>query len=422
MLLMFLYQLIFYIIQPFIWFRLLLRAYRSPDYLKRIKERYGFCFGKVVSKGVLIHSVSIGETFAIVYLVRLLRDCYPLLPITITTSTLSSSKLVFSIFGSHVNHVYLPYDLQCSMRRFINLLNPKLVIFVEKEIWPNMINQLYQKKIPIIIINARLSEHSLAKYQKISIFIKYILYKITMIFAQSKEDGERFVRLGFNPVKLRIVENVKFDISITNELITSSIKLRNQLASSRHVWIAASTHEGEEIIILDIYKKLLENFPDLLLILVPRNPDRFDKVKELTQKKMLKFVLRSTNKIPTADIHVLIGDSINELMLLYGIADIAFVGGSLVKIGGHNPLEPAAHSLPIIMGPYIYNFKNICEKLIKYDGLILVKDWKSMLNIMINLLSNKSLRVHHGKCAAKVLHENQGVSSKILKLLHPYLL
>ncbi|CAL1328983.1 lipid IV(A) 3-deoxy-D-manno-octulosonic acid transferase [Candidatus Providencia siddallii] len=420
--LMFLYQVISYIVQPFIFLKMMLRSFKFSEYRKRLDERYGFCYGKVVSKGILIHSVSIGETVAAVPLIRLLLRYYPFLPIIVSTITPAASNLVVSVFGKTIYHVYLPYDLFFSMRRFLRYLNPKLVIILETEIWPNMINQLYKMNIPVFIVNARLSDNSFIKYKKIYFFIKYILSNITKVFAQSLNDGERFIELGLNRVKLKIIENMKFDIYISNDLIVSSMLLKKRIGICRDIWIAGSTHKGEEKIILKTYKNLLKFFPKLLLIIVPRDFNRFNKIKKMIQKMGFNFILRSSNKLPTSNVQVLIGDLMNELVLLYGISDIVFIGGSLVKIGGHNPLEAAIYHLPIIIGPYIFNFKNICEKLIKANGLIVVTDVKSMTLAIFNLLVNKKLRLYYGNNAAKVLYENQGVSNILLKELKQYLI
>lgn len=291
-----------------------------------------------------------GETLAAVPLVRALRHHYPSLPITVTTMTPTGSERVQSAFGDDISHVYLPYDLPGSMSRFLNQVDPKLVIIMETELWPNMINQLHKRNIPLVIANARLSERSAAGYQKLGSFVKRMLQNVTMVAAQHQEDGERFIQLGLRRKQLEVTGSLKFDISVTPELAVKAITLRRQWAAHRPVWIATSTHEGEEAIILQTHQQLLKKFPNLLLILVPRHPERFAKAEELTQKAGLSFIRRSSGVIPSLDTQVVIGDTMGELMLLYGIADIAFVGGSLVETGGHNPLEAAAHALPCFDG------------------------------------------------------------------------
>lgn len=416
-----LYQVLLYLIQPLIWLRLLLRSRKAPAYRKRWGERYGFCKGKVVPQGILLHSVSVGETLAAVPLVRALRHHYPDLPITVTTMTPTGSERVRSAFGDDVYHVYLPYDLPGSVNRFLKTVDPKLVIIMETELWPNLISKLHQRKIPLIIANARLSERSAAGYQKLGNFVKTMLQKITLIAAQNQEDGERFIELGLKRSHLHVTGSLKFDISVTPELAARAVALRRQWAAHRPVWIATSTHEGEETIILETHKKLLAQFPQLLLILVPRHPERFPKAEQLTREAGLKYTLRSTDAVPDAQTQVVIGDTMGELMLLYGIADLAFVGGSLVERGGHNPLEAAAHAIPVIMGPHTFNFKNICAKLDQAEGLITVTDSESMATAIASLLNDEDYRRYYGRHAVEVLHENQGALLRLLTLLSPYL-
>ncbi|MFG0739843.1 lipid IV(A) 3-deoxy-D-manno-octulosonic acid transferase [Proteus terrae] len=416
-----LYQVLLYLIQPLIWLRLLLRSRKAPAYRKRWGERYGFCKGKVVPQGILLHSVSVGETLAAVPLVRALRHHYPDLPITVTTMTPTGSERVRSAFGDDVYHVYLPYDLPGSVNRFLKTVDPKLVIIMETELWPNLISKLHQRKIPLIIANARLSERSAAGYQKLGSFVKTMLQKITLIAAQNQEDGERFIELGLKRSHLHVTGSLKFDISVTPELAARAVALRRQWAAHRPVWIATSTHEGEETIILETHKKLLTQFPQLLLILVPRHPERFPKAEQLTREAGLKYTLRSTDAVPDAQTQVVIGDTMGELMLLYGIADLAFVGGSLVERGGHNPLEAAAHAIPVIMGPHTFNFKNICAKLDQAEGLITVTDSESMATAIASLLNDEDYRRYYGRHAVEVLHDNQGALLRLLTLLSPYL-
>jgi len=415
------YNIIIYLIQPLIWIRLLLRSRKSPAYRKRWAERYGFCKGKVVPGGIMLHSVSVGETLAAIPLVRALRHRYPSLPITVTTMTPTGSERVQSAFGKGVHHVYLPYDLAGSVNRFLDEVNPKLVIIMETELWPNLISALHRRKIPLVIANARLSARSARGYQKLGKFIRTILQRITLIAAQNQEDGERFLSLGLKRNQLAVTGSLKFDISVTPELAAKAIALRSQWASRRQVWIATSTHEGEETLLLEAHKELLKNHPTLLLILVPRHPERFPVACELTRKAGLTFTQRSTGEVPSSGTQGVIGDTMGELMLLYGIADLAFVGGSLVERGGHNPLEAAAHAIPVLMGPHTINFKDICAKLAQDDGLITVTDTASLVKEISTLLTDEDYRLYYGRHAVEVLHQNQGALQRLLHLLEPYL-
>ncbi|NDL64784.1 lipid IV(A) 3-deoxy-D-manno-octulosonic acid transferase [Acerihabitans arboris] len=415
------YNILIYLIQPLIWIRLLWRSRKAPAYRRRWAERYGYCQGKVKPGGIMLHSVSVGETLAAIPLVRALRHRYPFLPITVTTMTPTGSERVQSAFGKDVHHVYLPYDLPGAMNRFLNHVNPKLVIVMETELWPNLIKALYRRKIPLVVANARLSARSAAGYKKFSTFIARIMGRITLIAAQNQEDGDRFLELGLKRNQLAVTGSLKFDISVTPELAARALTLRRQWASRRPVWIATSTHEGEEIILLQAHRQLLAAFPDLLLILVPRHPERFPVAREMTQKAGLTSILRSSGDIPAHDTQVVIGDTMGELMLLYGIADLAFVGGSLVERGGHNPLEAAAHAIPVLMGPYTINFKDICGKLAEAGGLITVSDVPSLVKEVTTLLTDEDYRLYYGRHAVEVLHQNQGALQRLLHLLEPYL-
>ncbi|MFZ4211867.1 lipid IV(A) 3-deoxy-D-manno-octulosonic acid transferase [Pantoea endophytica] len=416
-----LYTALLYLIQPLIWLRLWLRGRKAPAYRKRWAERYGYCSGKVLPHGIVLHSVSVGETLAAVPLVRALRHRYPTLPITVTTMTPTGSERAQSAFGKDVHHVYLPYDLPGSINRFLDTVDPRLVIIMETELWPNIIRILHQRKIPLVIANARLSERSAKGYKKLGGFMRDLLQRITLIAAQNAEDGDRFLSLGLKRSHLTVTGSLKFDISVTPELAAKAVTLRRQWASRRPVWIATSTHEGEEAIVLDAHRRLLQQFPDLLLILVPRHPERFKDACDLTQKRGFSFILRSSGEIPSSSTQVVIGDTMGELMMLYGIADLAFVGGSLVERGGHNPLEPAAHAIPVLMGPNIWNFKDICAKLQQAEGLITVTDVVSLQKEVANLLQDDDYRRYYGRHAVEVLHQNQGALQRLLQLLEPHL-
>ncbi|PIJ49655.1 3-deoxy-D-manno-octulosonic acid transferase [Erwinia sp. OLTSP20] len=415
------YTALLYLIQPLIWLRLWLRGRKAPAYRKRWAERYGYCAGKVLPQGIVLHSVSVGETLAAIPLVRALRHRYPTLPITVTTMTPTGSERAQSAFGKDVQHVYLPYDLPGAINRFLDNAQPRLMIIMETELWPNLITLLHQRNIPLIIANARLSERSARGYQKIGKFMRQLLARITLIAAQNEEDGNRFIALGLKRSQLAVTGSLKFDISVTPELAARAVTLRRQWAPRRQVWIATSTHEGEERIILDAHRKLLECFPQLLLILVPRHPERFSVACDMAQKSGFSYITRSSGEIPSGSTEVVIGDTMGELMLLYGIADLAFVGGSLVERGGHNPLEPAAHAIPVLMGPHTFNFKDICARLQAADGLITVTGTDSLAHEIANLLGDEDYRLYYGRHAVEVLHQNQGALQRLLHLLEPTL-
>ncbi|MDY0972827.1 lipid IV(A) 3-deoxy-D-manno-octulosonic acid transferase [Siccibacter turicensis] len=418
-----LYTALLYLIQPVIWIRLWVRGRKAPAYRKRWGERYGYYPStlKLKAGGIMLHSVSVGETLAAIPLVRALRHRYPSLPITVTTMTPTGSERVMSAFGSDVQHVYLPYDLPDALARFLDKIDPKLVLIMETELWPNLVAALHQRRIPLVIANARLSARSAAGYAKLGKFVRTLLRRITLIAAQNEEDGERFIALGAQRSQLTVTGSLKFDISVTPQLASKALTLRRQWAPHRPVWIATSTHEGEESIVVAAHQALLKEFPDLLLILVPRHPERFPDAVNLVREAGLSYITRSSGEVPSTSTQVVIGDTMGELMLLYGIADLAFVGGSLVERGGHNPLEPAAHAIPVLMGPHTFNFKDICARLDEANGLITVTDESSLVTAVASLLNDEDYRNYYGHHAVEVLYQNQGALQRLLQLLEPYL-
>ncbi|OCG14009.1 3-deoxy-D-manno-octulosonic acid transferase [Gilliamella sp. App6-5] len=417
-----LYTVLLYLIQPFVWLRLLWRSCKAPAYRKRWLERYGFCQNKVESNGILLHAVSVGETIAAIPLIKALQQQYPNLPITVTTMTPTGSERVKSLLGDSVHHVYLPYDLPCAINRFLKTIQPKLVIIMETELWPNFICQCYKRHIPLVLANARLSERSANRYRKLGRAISHLLSKISTIAAQNKQDGERFVSLGLPSDHLAITGSIKFDIDLTAQQQQKIAMLKQQWQLNRPVFIAASTHSGEDEIILSAFERLLQTCPDLLLIVVPRHPERFKTVEKLINDRGLNYINRSSNQVPTKQTQVILGDTMGELIELYGIADIAFVGGSLVKHGGHNPLEPALHHIPIISGEHFFNFKVICEQLISANGMIICASSADALYSAVNaLLENKSNSQQIGEQAYQVLKQNQGALDRLLNMINLYL-
>lgn len=414
----YLYSFLFYLLQPVFWLRLLYRSLKVSAYRNRWLERYGFYFNKVKKNGIVIHAVSVGETIAAIPLVRSLQENYPTLPITVTTMTPTGSERVHDLLGNSVSHVYLPYDLPGSMRRFVRNVQPKLVIIMETELWPNLIHQLHKHHIPIVIANARLSARSLRRYRKFGCFSKSILNKISCVAAQHPQDGKRFLHLGLAPSRLAVTGSLKYDIALTDLHKEKIAQLRTQWNVIRPVLIAASTHNGEEEIILTAFAELLKTFPDLLLILVPRHPQRFGDVEKLVAKKGLSYQLRSHHRVPTDEIQVVIGDTMGELNILFGLATVALIGGSLVPHGGHNPLEAALHAVPIIVGPHTFNFSTICQRLTKNNALIRIsEDPQNLSLVCTTLLTNAALRAKMGYNASCVLQQNQGSLERLLAVI-----
>lgn len=419
----FLYNLTVYLLQPVILMFMLIRSFKSPNYRKRINERYGFyrTLSPPRPQGLIVHAASVGEVIAATPLVKRIQKDYPELAITMTTVTPTGSDRVKAAFGESVTHVYLPYDLPDALTRFLHFIRPKACIVIETEIWPNLIRQLSQRNIPFIIANARLSARSAKRYGWIKNKLYRMFNEISLIAPQDDISGQRYLELGYQG-KLELTGNIKYDLVVTDELSQKISELYRDWINGRSVWIAASTHEGEEEIILKSHRMLLQRYPDLLLILVPRHPERFKTVAELIDKQGFSYCRRSDNKAPTESTQVVLGDTMGELMLMYGIADIAFVGGSLVKHGGHNPLEPLAFKLPVISGKHTFNFPEVFAKLLAVQGALEVDETSEALsNAIEKLLNSQELRQRYGHAGYEVLIENRGALQRLLDLLRPYL-
>ena len=418
------YTLLSYCIQPLILLFMWKKSLKQPNYRKRLSERYGIYphFTKPTPNGIIVHAASVGEVIAATPLIKAIQVRYPKLPITITTVTPTGSARVKDAFGESVSHFYLPYDLPDAINRFIDFVQPKLIIVIETELWPNLIARFHQRNIPFIVANARLSPRSAKRYGWIKRALKGTWQRINMILAQDKVSEQRYLDLDYPHEKLVNTGNLKFDLEITKHLrekVFETVEALN--VSKRLVWIAGSTHEGEEKMILNAHQELLKKYPDLLLILVPRHPERFNQVEELIQKSGLSYKKRSQFEPLEQTIQVLLGDTMGEMMVLYGLAEIAFVGGSLVKHGGHNPLEPIAFELPVISGVHTYNFPEIFDKLRSVHGVIEVESSAALAQTVAFLLENRNAREKIARYGFEVLKENQGALARHLHLLAPYL-
>ncbi|MCI7478841.1 MAG: lipid IV(A) 3-deoxy-D-manno-octulosonic acid transferase [[Pasteurella] aerogenes] len=420
----FLYTSATYAIQPFLLLFMLIRSIKAPNYRRRLKERYGIYAKCRAPKpnGIIIHAASVGEVIAATPLVRKIQQEFPHLPITLTTVTPTGSDRVKAAFGDNVSHFYLPYDLPGALKRFIQFVKPKACIVIETEIWPNLIHQLYLRKIPFIIANARLSERSAKRYGWIKKRLQNMLKQITLIAPQDQISGKRYLELGYQKNKLKLTGNIKYDLVVKQDVLEKIATLREQWSKDRPVWIAASTHEGEEEIVLSAHRELLKKYPNLLLMLVPRHPERFNAVENLLKKQNFGYVKRTDNKAPDMSHQVILGNTMGEMMLMYGFSDIAFVGGSLVKHGGHNPLEPLAFKLPVISGKYVFNFPEIFDCLSQVFGVLLINETpKALANAVDIFLNSKPLRERYGNAGHKILVQNRGALQRLFNLLRPYL-
>lgn len=392
---------------------------RKPGYSLKRLSRYGFEFStKVQSNGLLIHCASVGEVVAIQGLVEQILDTHPKLFITITTNTTTGADRVNLLFGERVSQAYLPYDFPLFLRLFLKRRAPAKVLINEMELWPNLCHQCWRADIPIYMVNGRMSEKSTKTYQKLPALFYPMFKKLTAICAQDQRDYDNYLKLGVDPNKLTLTNNIKFDLTISAQdmALSQTIKTKFNL-DKRILLVAGSTHEPEEQILLDAYLALQNAHPELLLVIVPRHPQRFDKVYQLLQKQSINTVLMSDDKPCQASTQTLLCDQMGKLRAIYALAKISFVGGSLAHRGGHNALEPAALGVPILMGNSTYNNPAICQALVDSGALLTVMNAQQIEAACHLWLNNPEQRKRAGDAGKQVLANSSGAIEKTLKVL-----
>lgn len=414
------YPLLTYLLLPYVLLHLIGRGWRAPDYWHRWRERLGY--PRLAQPGVIwLHAVSVGEVQAARPLVRALRERYPQHPLLITTTTPTGSQRVRALFGETVLHCYLPYDLPGAVARFYRRFQPVLGLILETELWPQLLATGAKQRVPLLLLNARLSPRSARRYAWIPRLTATTLAQLSLIAAQSAGDARRFAALGAPKERLHTTGNIKFAIAPYASLKEQAEALRHQWGSNRSVWIAASTHEGEEELVLDAFAEVRRSLPQTLLLLAPRHPERFAKVHNLCRRRGLETVTRSSQQPLTTSTEVFLGDTLGELMLFYAAADVAFVAGSLVPVGGHNPLEPASLGLPVLLGPHTFNFDEISQMLHACGAAQTVQDTVSLANAVNQLLADAPLRTQLGERGQILVQQNRDALTRTLQLIYPYL-
>ena len=417
------YSAIFYLLTPIILLRLLYRGLKAPAYKKRWAERFGFpVYAESTADFIWLHAVSVGETLAAVPLVKTLQEKYPQHRLMVTCMTPTGSERIKAAFGDSVDHSYMPYDTPDAVARFLNRLKPKMLIIMETELWPNTIAACQSRDIPVILANGRLSARSAAAYQSISSLVQPMLSGISAVAAQHKDDGDRFIRLGLPPSALEVTGNIKFDLSLDRDVQDRAAVLSEQwhCGNNRPVFLAASTHRGEDEIILQSFGQIKQQIDNALLVLVPRHPERFNQVGELCTSAGFTLARRSAgDKVEAAD--VLLGDTMGELMVFFGACDVAFVGGSLVATGGHNMIEPAAWGVPVLTGPHLFNFTEASQLLLAADGMLVCNDAAELAEQCISLMGNKGRRQEVGNAARLVAEANRGALDKLMSVIDRFI-
>lgn len=415
------YSLIFFLALPVILLRLFWRGRCAPDYFKRWGERFGISNSHAAHRPVIwVHAVSVGEVEACRPLVKGLQTHYPDHDLLITTMTPTGSARVKALFDDQVLHCYLPYDLPFAVKRFLKRYQPVMGILMETELWPNLIAHCSQQKIPLVMANARLSERSARGYARIAKLTREMFAGLTLIATQTQTDRQRFRKLGMPADRVHAVGNLKFELSLPASL-SEQAEATRAMWGNRPVWIAASTHEGEEELILNATRRIRATVPDVLLILVPRHPERFDRVAALSRRSGYRTVRRSEGKPCSSAVEVLVVDTMGELPVFYGCSDVALIGGSLIPHGGHNLLEPAALGRAVITGPHYFNFAEVTRQFIAHGAAVEVADQTALADKVIELLGDPQQRAAMGEAGLDLIARNQGASKRLINLINRHI-
>ena len=411
----FFYTLIYSLLLPVFVARLWWRGRANPGYRQRISERFGYIPHHPQKGGLWIHAVSVGETLAAAPFVKRYMTEHPGTPIIITSTTPTGSEQVKRLFGERVFHMYLPYDLPIFIHRFIKAIRPGALMIMETELWPNLLAGCEQHQVPVVLANARLSESSARGYDKFSALTRPMLHRLSLVAAQNIDDGQRFLKLGLPTDRLHVIGSVKFDITIPADCAPKGAQLRAEWGADRPVLALASSHPDEDEQVLDIFRALEKEVPDLLLLLIPRHPERFEAVTNAARSRQLSVHRRSNGAVKNQT-QVYVADTMGEMLLLLASADLVIMGGSLIEHGGHNPIEPAALGKATLIGPYYANFAAIVDTLKDDGALAVISDLEQMKDVISSYLHDQERRVVMGRKAQAAVDENRGAVAQLVQL------
>lgn len=412
------YSAALYVLVPVTVYHLIWRGFRQVEYFQRWGERYASYPDEPHRATLWVHAVSVGEVNAAAPLVDALLEQCPGIRLLVTTITPTGSARVTRLWGNRVEHVYLPYDLSGAVQRFLDHFQPKLGLIVETELWPNLLFCCRDHGVPVYIVNARLSARSLRGYRLLRPLVARALRTVRAVAAQSVEDGGRFRRLGAREDQVIVTGNLKYDIAVDPELGRFAQRFRER-AGPRPVWIAASTHAEEEAPVLEIHRQLRARWPDLLLLWAPRHPERFRTVTRLAVDAGMRTATRTLTREPDAADEVFVIDTLGELTAFYACADVAFVGGSLQEVGGHNLLEPASIGTAIVTGPHLHNFGDIARRLTEVGALWVGGDAGGVGDAVEALLADARRRERMVAAAAKLVEQGRGAVERTLAAISP---
>ncbi|GAA3710152.1 lipid IV(A) 3-deoxy-D-manno-octulosonic acid transferase [Oceanisphaera sediminis] len=412
----FIYNLLIHLFSPFLLGLLYWPKRGKPGFGARWTEHLGLVSRPRKVNPVWLHAVSVGEMVAATPLIRAIKAEHPELPILVTTTTRTGADQAEKL-GNLIEHRYAPLDFPWAVSLFLRRIKPRALLIMETELWPNWLAACGRKQLPVMVLNARLSARSAERYKRFHGIFRLLLANISHIACQHRDDADRFADLGLSRDKLSVTGSIKFDIDYDDEVRRQGQALREQLGAQRPVWIAASTHEGEDEQLLAAHRGLLQSHPQALLILVPRHPQRFEQVAELITQQGFSLS-RRTDSNELHNIQVYLGDTMGELPVMLSAADVAFVGGSLIERGGHNLLEPAVLGKPILSGPSVFNFNDIYQQLNSNDGLITVGDCHSLATTLENLFEDSERCISIGTNAKNVVERNRGaIAESINKIM-----
>ena len=412
----YLYSFLLLLLMPLIPLRLLWRGFKSRSYWSHWSQRFGFHYPKNLKKTIWLHAVSLGETQASIPLIQQLQQIYPDYTILVTNMTPTGANCASQL--SDVHQCYLPYDSPFAVRAFLKQIHPVIGIIIETELWPNLLHHAKQQNIPMLLANARLSAQSAKSYQRYASHLTaQTLACFSHICVQTDIEAQRFRQLGANADNLSVTGSIKFDVSMDEKVKQLATDLRQTWGEHRLVWIAASTHTGEDESVLQAFMSLQTEIPDLLLIIVPRHPERFDNVVHLCQQAVGKACTRRTQNSASQATTIYVGDTMGDLPLLYASADVAFIGGSLVPTGGHNVLEPALAGLPMVFGQHMFNFKHISQQLLDIKVATQISQAQQLASATLPYLENSILRQQTGERGQQFVANNRGALQRLLKII-----
>jgi len=417
----FVYIAIAYLLAPVVLGAMALRGFRDRSQWEGFSQRFGLGAPLVGGRSIWVHAVSVGEVQASAPLVNALLARFPDVPLVVTTGTATGRARARAVFGSRVDVRYVPIDLPGSVRRFFQRVNPLLAVILETEIWPNLYHRCGRLGIPLVMASARISPRSVKSYRRLVGLFRQALSHGIFIAAQSEQDAERFRSIGASSERTHVVGNIKFDFSLPPNIESQGAELRRLLGMDRPVWVAGSTHAREEDVLVAAHRQLRARYAQALLVLVPRHPPRFGEVADSLRAQGVNFVTRTSGAPTAGSTEVFLVDKLGELLAFYAAADVAFVGGSLVPIGGHNLLEPASLGLPVLAGPNNFNSADIARMLVDCGAVRIVDDAPSLAAAIGELLADPAARTGMGANGRKAIEANRGAVRRLMEFLEPLL-